>query len=162
VSRAGRTADTDRQRNALFLTLTLTLTLTLALALPLPNPRSVKYFNAEQYEADRYCGAVSSYQKYSVSVQYSLSLLNIAQQLLMQGTMCGAMVIMIYTSDDVGAFVAVQAYLIQLFTPLNFLGTSPRRPHCPTATPLTPRLGKHLPTRGVCWPCERDSGVAER
>ena len=101
--------------------------------LSLSRSHSVKYFNAEQYEADRYCGAVSSHQKYSVSVQYSLSLLNIAQQLLMQGTMCGAMVIMIYTSDDVGAFVAVQAYLIQLFTPLNFLGTSTR----PTARSLT-------------------------
>jgi ABC-type transport system involved in Fe-S cluster assembly fused permease/ATPase subunit len=84
---------------------------------------------------------VSSYQKYSVSVQYSLSLLNIVQQLLMQGTMCGAMIIMIYSSDDVGAFVAVQAYLIQLFTPLNFLGTST---HLKPGFNPTARLGLRL------------------
>jgi len=87
------------------------------------NYETVKYFNAEAYETKRYCSAVSTYQKYSTSTQYSLSLLNIAQQLLQQGCMCIAMIIMIYTTSDVGAFVAVQAYLLQLFVPLNFLGT---------------------------------------
>jgi ABC-type transport system involved in Fe-S cluster assembly fused permease/ATPase subunit len=106
------------------------------------NYETVKYFNAEQYEADRYCGAVGNYQKYSINVQYSLSLLNIAQQLLMQGTLCAAMIIMIYSSDDVGAFVAVQAYLIQLFTPLNFLGaplTHPLLLHKSIAELMGPR-----------------------
>jgi len=87
------------------------------------NYETVKYFNAEKYEVERYSSAVGSYQKYSTSTQLSLSLLNISQQFLQQGTMCAALVIMIHQSADVGAFVAVQAYLLQLFTPLNFLGT---------------------------------------
>jgi len=87
------------------------------------NYETVKYFNNEAHEVEQYCQAVTQYQKYSTGTQYSLSLLNISQQALQIGCMCLAMIIMIYSKSDVGAFVAVQAYLIQLFQPLNFLGS---------------------------------------
>jgi len=89
----------------------------------LVNYETVKYFCNEKYETARYSEAIGKYQKYSISTQYSLSLLNISQGFLQQGTMAGALCIMVLYGKDVGAFVAVQVYLVQLFTPLNFLGT---------------------------------------
>ena len=87
------------------------------------NFETVKYFCNEEHETTKYCESVSQYQKYSIGTQMSLSVLNISQQFLQLGCMCAAMIIMVYSGSDIGAFVAVQAYLLQLFTPLNFLGS---------------------------------------
>ncbi|KAH8071525.1 ABC transporter [Aureococcus anophagefferens] len=70
----------------------------------LVNFETVKYFTAERYECDRFAEQIASYQKSSVEVQASLSALNISQQ-----TRTPA--------------VAANAWVINLFAPLNFLGT---------------------------------------
>lgn len=117
------------------------------------NFETVKYFTAERYEMERFSDSVKQYQSSSVDVQASLSFLNTTQALLMQcclamslalaangikerfdccldngcelnnlveccstkGDACGGM--------QVGDFVAVLTYTLQLFGPLNFLGS---------------------------------------
>ena len=80
------------------------------------------------------CGAcrVYRYQKYSVSTQISLSVLNSTQQLILQSCMTGCLMVAAWAAVqtalgdgtvDVGNFVTVNVYIIQLFQPLNFLGT---------------------------------------
>ena len=107
----------------------------------LVNFETVKYFTAEEFEVDRFSVAVKDFQTGGVAVKASLSALNLAQQLLMQACL-GLCLILSITSirnridcedtagaDDtctgmvVGDFVAVLTYVIQLFGPLNFLGS---------------------------------------
>jgi len=93
----------------------------------LTNFETVKYFTNESYEKVRFQEAVSGYQKYSVDVQASLSLLNIVQQVIMNGCLAVSLVLSAKAYDegkmDVGDFVAVNVWIVQLFTPLNFLGS---------------------------------------
>lgn len=117
------------------------------------NFETVKFFTAEQYEMQRFSDSVKEYQSSSVNVQASLSFLNVTQSMLMQlclaislalaangirerfnccldngcevsglveccstkGNVCGGM--------EVGDFVAVLTYTLNLFGPLNFLGS---------------------------------------
>jgi ATP-binding cassette, subfamily B, heavy metal transporter len=91
------------------------------------NYETVKYFNNEGHEARRYDSALQVYEKAAVKSRVSLSLLNIGQAAIIalgvtvimamaaRGVMSGTM--------TVGDFVLVNAYLIQLYMPLNFLGT---------------------------------------
>jgi ATP-binding cassette, subfamily B, heavy metal transporter len=91
------------------------------------NYETVKYFNNEAHEARRYDSALQVYEKAAVKSRVSLSLLNIGQAAIIalgvtvimamaaRGVMSGTM--------TVGDFVLVNAYLIQLYMPLNFLGT---------------------------------------
>ena len=118
----------------------------------LVNFETVKYFTAEDYEMKRFGEAVETYQHGSVNVAASLSMLNISQQFLLQaclatslilatvairdrvncciangcesgdaaccsalGSLCGGM--------EIGDFVAVLTYTLNLFMPLNFLGS---------------------------------------
>lgn len=60
------------------------------------NFETVKYFTAEAYEKKRFGSAVSHYQKGSVNVQASLSLLNISQQILLQSCMATALSLAAY------------------------------------------------------------------
>jgi len=108
----------------------------------LVNFETVKYFTAELWEEQRFGDAVSKYQKQSVSVQASLSALNISQQILMQGCLGLALTLSVFSIRDkldceaeegegsdtcygmeAGDFVSVTVYILQLFSPLNFLGT---------------------------------------
>jgi len=91
------------------------------------NYETVKYFTNEPFEIKRFGDSVRKYQYYSINVQASLSLLNISQQLIVQATVLGGLALSalsVKSGDiDVGAFVAVNSYMVNLFTPLNFLGT---------------------------------------
>ena len=71
--------------------------------------------------------SVRQYQLYSTSTQASLSLLNILQQIIIHVTLLGGLVLAAKSVNSarytVGDFVSVNTYMVNLFTPLNFLGT---------------------------------------
>ncbi|EEC49169.1 predicted protein, partial [Phaeodactylum tricornutum CCAP 1055/1] len=91
------------------------------------NFETVKYFTAEAYEQRRFKEAVSRYQAGSVHVQSSLSFLNISQQLLLKACLAAALSLAALgikkRVDCLGDFVAVLTYTLNLFAPLNFLGS---------------------------------------
>ena len=91
------------------------------------NYETVKYFNNEDFEARRYDENLQALRQVRLKSQRSLSLLNSGQQLIIatalvamlwratQGVVAGTMTL--------GDFVMVNAFMIQLYVPLNFLGT---------------------------------------
>ena len=93
----------------------------------LVNFETVKYFTAEAYECKKFAEKISTYQQSSVEVQASLSFLNIIQQVILCGTLGGALALSAQAVHDgrssVGGFVAVNVWVVNLFAPLNFLGT---------------------------------------
>ncbi len=91
------------------------------------NFETVKYFNAESREADRYDGAMRQYETAAVKTGLSLSFLNVGQAFLITS---GLVIVMAMSAQGViggtltvGDFVMVNAYMIQITLPLNFLGT---------------------------------------
>ena len=88
---------------------------------------TVKYFNAEQYEFNRYRGAVQEYQKSEKKVSISLQIMNVSQNLIfMLGLLITCFIAAYQVSigqRKVGAFVALLTYMAQLQGPLNFFGT---------------------------------------
>jgi ATP-binding cassette, subfamily B, heavy metal transporter len=91
------------------------------------NYETVKYFSAEGREAARYDGAMAAYEAAAVKTGYSLSFLNIGQATLITA---GLIIVMVMAAMGVqqgkltvGDFVMVNAYMIQITLPLNFLGT---------------------------------------
>ena len=101
------------------------------------NYETVKYFGNEEYEAGRYDKRLAEWEKASVQSQVSLSLLNVGQGVIIG---LGLTVLMAYAAREVtagtmtlGDFVMINAFLIQLYIPLNFLGTMFREiKHCLT------------------------------
>lgn len=91
------------------------------------NFETVKYFGAEQREADRYDGAMKGYIAAALKTSYSLSFLNFGQSLMITAGLIGVMVMAAIGVEQgrmtVGDFVMVNAYMIQITMPLNFLGT---------------------------------------
>ena len=91
------------------------------------NFETVKYFNAEAMEASRYDGAMAQYEEAAVKTNYSLAFLNFGQALLITSGLVTVMVLAaigVQRGDlTVGDFVMVNAYMIQITMPLNFLGT---------------------------------------
>ncbi len=91
------------------------------------NFETVKYFGAERWEADRYDSAMANYEKAAIRTNYSLAFLNVGQSFLITGGLVGVMVMAamgVQRGDlTVGDFVMVNAYMIQITMPLNFLGT---------------------------------------
>ena len=91
------------------------------------NYETVKYFNAEKYEMDRYNFSRKQYQKAAVKTSITLAFLNLGQTIIIT---TGLMTIMILAMKEVnngnltlGSFVGLNAIIIQLSVPLNFLGT---------------------------------------
>src|SRR6056297_1126009 len=91
------------------------------------NYETVKYFSAEGWEANRYDRAMAGYERAALQTTYSLSLLNFGQSLLIT---TGLVIVMVMAAMGVqsgtltvGDFVMVNAYMIQITMPLNFLGT---------------------------------------
>ncbi|MGB7271521.1 MAG: ABC transporter ATP-binding protein/permease, partial [Albidovulum sp.] len=91
------------------------------------NFETVKYFGAEAREAQRYDAAMEGYEAAAVKTGLSLSFLNFGQSLLIT---CGLVIVMAMAAMGVqsgaltvGDFVMVNAYMIQITLPLNFLGT---------------------------------------
>ncbi|WP_343115808.1 ABC transporter ATP-binding protein/permease [Ostreiculturibacter nitratireducens] len=91
------------------------------------NFETVKYFGAERREAERYDAAMAGYEKAAVLTGYSLSFLNFGQSLLITAGLVTVMVMAAMGVQagtlTVGDFVMVNAYMIQITMPLNFLGT---------------------------------------
>ncbi len=91
------------------------------------NYETVKYFDAEAREASRYDAAMAGYEVAAVKTGYSLSLLNFGQTVLITSGLIAVMVMAAMGVQagalTVGDFVMVNAYMIQITMPLNFLGT---------------------------------------
>ena len=91
------------------------------------NFETVKYFGAERREAARYDVAMEGYEKAALKTSYSLAFLNFGQSLLITIGLIAVMVMAAYGVQKgdltVGDFVMVNAYMIQITMPLNFLGT---------------------------------------
>lgn len=90
------------------------------------NYETVKYFGAESREEARYASAARAYADAAVKSENSLGLLNIAQALIVNLLMAGAMAWTVYGWSQgrltVGDLVFVNTYLTQLFRPLDMLG----------------------------------------
>ncbi|APX88815.1 metal ABC transporter permease [Brevirhabdus pacifica] len=91
------------------------------------NFETVKYFGAEDREAARYDKAMEGYEKAALKTNYSLAILNFGQSLLITLGLVAVMVMAAIGVQQgkltVGDFVMVNAYMIQITMPLNFLGT---------------------------------------
>ncbi len=91
------------------------------------NFETVKYFGAEAREARRYDRAMERYESAALKTAYSLAFLNFGQAFLITA---GLVIVMVMAAVGVerghltvGDFVMVNAYMIQITMPLNFLGT---------------------------------------
>ena len=90
------------------------------------NFETVKYFGAERREAERYDRSMARYERASTQTYTSLAVLNSGQAVIFS---LGMAVVMLLAARDViagrvsiGSFVLVNAMLIQLYMPLNFMG----------------------------------------
>ena len=90
------------------------------------NFETVKYFGAETREANRYDKAMEGYEEAALKTSYSLGAINIGQALIINSAL---VVVMIMSAIDVssgkssvGDFVTVNAFIMQVMMPLNFLG----------------------------------------
>jgi ABC-type transport system involved in Fe-S cluster assembly fused permease/ATPase subunit len=90
------------------------------------NYETVKYFGSEAYEAQRYDDTLSRWEQAAIQNQTSLSALNAGQGTIVA---CGVTGLMVMAAQGVvrgaltlGDLVMVNAYLLQLMMPLNFLG----------------------------------------
>ena len=91
------------------------------------NFETVKYFNNENHEFKRLDESLEKYEIAANKNRTSLSLLNISQTFVI---MIGITLMLVLTvfgiqneSITVGGFVVINAYMLQLYQPLNFLGT---------------------------------------
>ena len=91
------------------------------------NFETVKYFNNEEHEFNRLRESLDKYESSSITNQYTLSYLNIAQSVVI---MTGITIMLILSSYDIkagmisiGGFVVINAYMMQLYQPLYFFGT---------------------------------------
>ena len=91
------------------------------------NFETVKYFNNEAHEARRFDKSMEKYSAASIQSQISLSLLNTGQAAIMAVGMGAVMILTALGIKDgrftVGDFVTANAILMQLYQPLNLLGT---------------------------------------
>ncbi|MGY9034960.1 MAG: ABCB family ABC transporter ATP-binding protein/permease [Rhodobacterales bacterium] len=91
------------------------------------NYETVKYFSAENREISRYGSAMTKYEAASIKTLYSLSFLNFGQSFFISSGLVVVMIMAAIGVHDgtmtVGDFVMVNAYMIQITMPLNFLGT---------------------------------------
>ena len=90
------------------------------------NFETVKYFNAEKREAARYDSAMAGFESAALKTNYSLAFLNFGQAVLITFGLVGVMLLAALGVQSgeltVGDFVLVNAYMIQITIPLNFLG----------------------------------------
>jgi len=90
------------------------------------NYETVKYFANEEHEAQRYDRALQAYERAAVKSETTLALLNVGQGGIIASGLIGIMLLagqgVAAGRMTIGDFVLVNAYLIQLYMPLNFLG----------------------------------------
>lgn len=91
------------------------------------NFETVKYFGAERRETARYDVAMEKYERNSVKAYQSLAFLNFGQAFIFSAALTVAMWMCVdgirSGRNTLGDFVLINALLIQLYTPLNFMGT---------------------------------------
>ncbi len=91
------------------------------------NFETVKYFSAEQREAERYDRAMAGYEVAAIKTAQSLSFLNFGQAFIITTGLVAVMVMAATGVQNgtltVGDFVMVNAYMVQITMPLNFLGS---------------------------------------
>ena len=94
------------------------------------NFETVKYFGNEEHEVQRYARSMDSYEKAAIKTWVSLSVLNSGQAVIYA---VGLTVVMVMSAlsvragtSTVGDFVMINALMIQLYMPLNFIGSSYR------------------------------------
>ena len=90
------------------------------------NYETVKYFNSEEREAARYDRSMERYEQASVKAYTSLAVLNTGQAIIFTAGLTATMVMCAFGvrsgHNTVGDFVMVNAMMIQLYQPLNFMG----------------------------------------
>jgi ATP-binding cassette, subfamily B, heavy metal transporter len=90
------------------------------------NYETVKYFSAEARESKRYDRSMARYEEASVNAYTSLALLNAGQAVVFTVGLAAAMVLCARGvesgANTVGDFVMINAMMIQLYQPLNFMG----------------------------------------
>ena len=90
------------------------------------NYETVKYFSAEEREAKRYDRSMGRYEHASVQAYTSLAVLNAGQAVIFTMGLAAVMVMCAYGvkqgTNTVGDFVMINAMMIQLYQPLNFMG----------------------------------------
>ena len=91
------------------------------------NHETVKMFSAERREVEKYDRALAHYEGRAVFVQGSLSILNAVQALIITAGLAAILLFAAADADrgavDAGDIATLNAYLLQMFLPLGFLGT---------------------------------------
>jgi ABC-type transport system involved in Fe-S cluster assembly fused permease/ATPase subunit len=90
------------------------------------NYETVKYFSAEEREAARYDRSMEGYERASVKTYTSLAVLNTGQAVIFTAGLTATMLMCAIGvrrgTNTVGDFVMINAMMIQLYQPLNFMG----------------------------------------
>lgn len=90
------------------------------------NYETVKYFNAENFEINRYDGAMAGYQKAAIKSRTSLATVNIGQSFLMNGGIVAMLVLAAYFIVNgkmaLGSMTTIALLMNQIYRPLNILG----------------------------------------
>jgi ABC-type transport system involved in Fe-S cluster assembly fused permease/ATPase subunit len=90
------------------------------------NYETVKYFNNEEFEATAYDNNLAEWEKAKVNNRISLFALNGGQALIISISMSAMLALSVYQVSEgmmtLGDFVLINAFMMQLFMPLNFLG----------------------------------------
>ncbi|KAI8364572.1 hypothetical protein BD560DRAFT_402776 [Blakeslea trispora] len=91
------------------------------------NFETVKYYNAENFEINRYKDAILEYQEADWKSSVSLNVLNLAQNAIITGGLLSGCLLFAYEVSSgelsAGDFVAFNMYMMQLYTPLHWFGT---------------------------------------
>ena len=91
------------------------------------NFETVKYFNNENFESSRLDQSLEEYETGANQSRHYLSILNIAQTFIIMIGITIMLVMSVYgikSGDiDIGGFVVINAYMLQLYQPLNWLGS---------------------------------------
>ena len=92
------------------------------------NFETVKYYANERFEIDRYKDSIKQYQKEEWKVNASVCLLNLIQLFIINGGLLAGSLLCVkmvanHEGLTAGDYVLFTAYLMQLYTPLNFFGT---------------------------------------
>src|SRR6202165_1103425 len=90
------------------------------------NYETVKYFSAEERERARYDRSMARYEDASIKAYTSLAVLNAGQAVIFTIGLGASMVMCAYGisagTNTIGDFVMINAMMIQLYQPLNFMG----------------------------------------
>ena len=91
------------------------------------NFETVKYFNAEDHERQRFNKALNLYRISNVRTQRGLVVLNVSQAFIVALGLLGNLMLANYMMETgtilLGDFIMINQYIMQLYAPLNFLGT---------------------------------------